>query len=236
MCRGKSWPVGRWWGTVCAQKTKARKPGVGGGLLRAGSHGGGRVSRHTGYARSGKGSSRRQPLPPPSCNSRQKPWRGLGLGRARGAGRASAVPRPLARTIPFFCKTKVEPFTRLETTATLKPSETAAGPGLGAPPSPAAAAPTIIPTPGRCYRHEAPRAARRCRLLSSLPQAGLEPAAALRDPPRATSSSHRAGFCCCGRRRRELSALWHRNSRSRLEAPHALNPGGLERQGERAGP
>lgn len=33
--------------------------------------------------------------------------------------------------MPFFCRTKVEPFTRLDTTATLRPSDTAAGPGPG---------------------------------------------------------------------------------------------------------
>uniref|UniRef100_A0ACB8FIU2 Uncharacterized protein n=1 Tax=Sphaerodactylus townsendi TaxID=933632 RepID=A0ACB8FIU2_9SAUR len=96
-----------------------------------------------------------------------------------GAGHARPVPLPLARTIPFFCNTNVDPFTRLETTATLKPSETAAGPGLGDPPS----APTILPTPGRRCPHEAPPNSSAIPSLLLFPEAGQEPAAALRDPP-----------------------------------------------------
>lgn len=76
-------------------------------------------------------------------------------------GDQGALPRPLARTIPFFCSTNVEPLTRLDTTATLKPRETAAGPGFGETPSPgAAAAPKAILMPGRRCQHQGRPAAR----------------------------------------------------------------------------
>lgn len=58
----------------------------------------------------------------------------------------ATLPRRLARTMPFFCSTNVDPFTRLDTTATPKPSDTAAGLGLRAP-SPAAAAAAAVPIP-----------------------------------------------------------------------------------------
>lgn len=48
--------------------------------------------------------------------------------------------------MPFFCSTNVDPFTRLDTTATPRPSDTAAGLGPRAP-SPAAAAAAAVPMP-----------------------------------------------------------------------------------------
>lgn len=58
-----------------------------------------------------------------------------------------ALPRRLARTMPFFCSTNVDPFTRLDTTATPRPSDTAAGLGLRAPSPAAAAAAAAVPIP-----------------------------------------------------------------------------------------
>lgn len=94
------------------------------------------------------------------CGGRPgSPGRGAPIRRHRSAG---SLPLPRARTIPFFCRTKVEPFTRLETTATLKPSDTAAGPGLCAAPSPAAAPTAIRMAPARAAGAAAARA-QRCR-------------------------------------------------------------------------
>lgn len=113
--------------------------------------------------------------------------------RARCHRRAGPLPRPRARTIPFFCRTKVEPFTKLETTATLKPSDTAAGPGLCAAPSPAAA-PTAIRIappkaagtaaapgpahPAAALRRDPPCAAPRCATRPTGGGSGRAPAAA----------------------------------------------------------
>lgn len=60
-----------------------------------------------------------------------------------------ALPRRLARTMPFFCSTNVDPFTRLDTTATPRPSDTATGLGLRAPSPAAAAAAAAVPIPPR---------------------------------------------------------------------------------------
>lgn len=60
--------------------------------------------------------------------------------------RPVTLPRRLARTMPFFCSTNVDPFTRLDTTATPRPRDTAAGLGLRAP-SPGAAAAAAVPMP-----------------------------------------------------------------------------------------
>lgn len=87
------------------------------------------------------------------------------LPRTAAPGAAGPLPRPRARTIPFFCRTKVEPFTRLDTTATLKPSDTAAGPGLCAAPSPAAAPTAIriaVARAQRCRRQFCAGTAPRC--------------------------------------------------------------------------
>lgn len=61
------------------------------------------------------------------------------------AGPRPALPRRLARTMPFFCSTNVDPFTKLDTTATPRPSDTAAGLGLRAPSPAAAAAAAAVP-------------------------------------------------------------------------------------------
>lgn len=101
-------------------------------------------------------------------------------------GDQGALPRPLARTIPFFCSTNVEPLTRLDTTATLKPRETAAGPGFGEPPSPgAAAAPTAILMPGRRCQHQGRPAARPVFLspLSPKPASNQQPLCGIRPEP-----------------------------------------------------
>lgn len=104
------------------------------------------------------------------CGGRPgSPGRGAPTCRHRSAG---PLPLPRARTIPFFCRTKVEPFTRLETTATLKPSDTAAGPGLCAAPSPAAAPTAIRMAPPRAAGAAAARAQRSRQRLC----AGTRPA------------------------------------------------------------
>ena len=98
--------------------------------------------------------------------------------RTAAPGAAGPLPRPRARTIPFFCRTKVEPFTRLDTTATLKPSDTAAGPGFCAAPSPAAA-PTAIRIAQPTASHTATARAQRCRQRFC---AGTAPRCAPRPP------------------------------------------------------
>lgn len=80
-----------------------------------------------------------------------EPARALRTGSRNLLARTLARPRPalprlLARTMPFFCSTNVDPFTRLDTTATPRPSDTAAGLGPRAP-SPAAAAAAAVPMP-----------------------------------------------------------------------------------------
>lgn len=143
-----------------AHKTKpASRTGGGGRTLR-------RVPRmRASLTAAGMRSEQELVLQVPLPFGKQKPSQGIG---SVSRPCASPVPRPLARTIPFFCNTNVDPFTRLETTATLKPSETAAGPGLGDPPSPAVAPPTIIPTAGRCCQHkDRPTAQRFPSFLSS---------------------------------------------------------------------
>lgn len=92
---------------------------------RAGSRGG-RVAREV----RDRGAARTEPLQHP-----------------RPALAARALPRRLARTMPFFCSTNVDPFTRLDTTATPRPRDTAAGLGLRAPSPAAAAAAAAVPMP-----------------------------------------------------------------------------------------
>lgn len=108
-----------------------------------------------------------------------------GGGRKGGGGvvvGSAALPLPRARTMPFFCRTKVEPFTRLDTTATLRPSDTAAGPGPGPGPGLCAApsaAIRIAPAAGCCcWRRRSARPA----LPAPAPPGGGRAAGG--DPPR----------------------------------------------------
>lgn len=117
---------------------------------------------------------------------RRKFWGRPAVGGRRGGGGvvvgSAALPLPRARTMPFFCRTKVEPFTRLDTTATLRPSDTAAGPGPGPGPGLCAApsaAIRIAPAAGCCcWRRRSARPA----LPAPAPPGGGRAAGG--DPPR----------------------------------------------------
>lgn len=127
------------------------------------------------------------------CDRQERGWEAPeGTAPARRHRSAGLLPRPRARTIPFFCRTKVEPFTRLETTATLKPRDTAAGPGLCAAPSPAAAPTAIRIAPPRATGTAAapgpahPAAALRRDPPCAAPRRAVRPA-----PPEAAPGGHR---------------------------------------------